>query len=435
MRNRTRILIYLASVLFILAGLPNVGMPQQEPKQLAEKSSSNMATQWMHFITELAKKEGVLPPPCLSLYAYTGLTLYEAVLPGLKNYQSLYALRTGSKINSDPKENYYFPACANAAMAAVLRKLNILKSIQAIDSMEIVSQNSFQDISASRIDASILFGKKVADSIFSWSKTDGTLDTLTNYIPATGPGHWELPPGTAAVHSGIRQGILRTFEPDIARLTDPGPPPAYSINPASGFYKSAEEIYSIRKNISVADSFAVVAWQNKPKLNYNTMSHMQALLTMFLEKENVSFYESAIIYAKNGMAMFDAIAASFYAKHKYKLINPVHYINNVMLQPNWHPVYPYDIYPSYPSNVVACVSASVAILKKVFGENYHFTDGINYFGALPPSYSSFDEFVTATARYQMLSGLEYRFSVETGILQGNEIGKMINNLPMNKSRK
>ena len=116
----------------------------QQPIQVSAKPASNIATQWMHFITEQAKKEGLLPPPSLRLYAYTGLALYEAVAPGKKNYQSLYSIISGRKIVFNPKNNYHLPTCANTALAALLRKLTIIKSIRAVDSMENICQSGFQ---------------------------------------------------------------------------------------------------------------------------------------------------------------------------------------------------------------------------------------------------------------------------------------------------
>jgi len=433
MRKSYRETITTLFAVFFLFGITGAETTYRQPVFTKEKTSSNIATQWMHFITEQAKKEGLLPPPCLRLYAYTGLALYESVAPGIKNYQSLYSIISGHKIIFNPQENYHFQVCANTAMAELLRKLNILKVIQSIDSMELVCQKGFQGVTASQLSASVAFGKQVADSIFEWSKTDGTFDTLMPYNPPKGAGYWVLPPGTLPVNSGIKVGYLRTFIPDIVSLGDPGPPPAYSTDTTSVFYKNAEEIYHLRNSISINDSIYIISWQNKPKLNYNTMTHMQMLLTRFMERENFPLEKTAMLYAKNGMAMFDAITASLFAKHKYNLVNPDFYINNIMHQNSWKPVYPYNSYPSYPSNVVACVSSSAFLMEKAFGTNYSFVDSINN-EVSAPTYSSFKEFANKVSYHQMLSGLEYRFSVEAGLEQGNKIGTMINNLPFIKSK-
>jgi len=72
-------------------------------------------------------------------------------------------------------------------------------------------------------------------------------------------------------------------------------------------------------------------------------------------------------------------------------------------------------------------------MEKYFGANYPFVDSINN-PVSATTYSSFKEFVNKVAHHQMLSGLEYRFSVEAGIEQGNKVGTKVNNLPISKGR-
>jgi hypothetical protein len=432
MRKRNQLL--LIAVISTCNFFGVIGSEKHHPAiQVTKKTSSNIAIQWMQFITEQAKKEGVLPPPSLRLYAYTGLALYESVAPGTKDYQSLYTILTGHKIGFNPKAHYHLPTCANTSLAAVLRKLNILKSIQAIDSMELVCQSRFQGLTASQLKASVSFGNQVADSVYEWSKTDGTFDTLKTYNPPKGPGYWVLPSGTLPVHSGIRIGYLRTFIPGIVSLADPGAPPAYSTESSSMFYQYAADVYRQRLSITERDSLYIVSWQNKPKLNYNTMTHLQMLLTRFMERENFTLENSAMLYAKNGIAMFDAITASLFAKHKYNLVNPDYYINNIMHHESWKPVYPYNSYPSYPSNVAACVSSSAFLMAKAFGKDYTFIDSINN-PISAPTYTSFTEFVNKVAYHQVRSGLEYIFSTDAGISQGYMVGTKVNNLPLTKGK-
>ena len=392
--------------------------------------SSVLATDWMTLIINIIRRESIAPPPTLRIYVYAGLALYESQLPGMPEYQSLYSYFTGNKISYDAKESYYMPACANAAIAEVMRKLNLVKALRTIDSMELYNYSLFQkQVEEKKLKASVDYGRRVADSIFGWSKTDGTFDSYPAYKPVAGEGLWQMSQGIPNPPSGINQGDFRTFVPDIANIADPGSPPPYSIEKESEYYKGAAEIFAISKNLTHADSLFVYSWKIGPGSNYNTMTHTTKLLTEILQKEHYSLQQACIIYAKHGMAMSDVITCCFKAKFKYYVINPVVYVRNVLGQKEWNSVYLSDFYPGYPSNMAACVAASVSILESSFGKNYHFIDSTQDALYGSRSYKSFNELLEEQGKMSLLGGLHFRFSVNAATLQGRKVGALINQLP------
>ena len=274
--------------------------------------------------------------------------------------------------------------------------------------------------------------ERVADSIFEWSKTDGTFDNYPVYKPVTGEGLWQSSPGGPNPPSGLNQGSFRTFISGISNIADPGPPPPYSIEKESKYYKGAAEIFATSKNLTRADSLLVYSWNHGPGSNYKTMTHTTKLLTEILQKENYSLQQACIIYAKNGMAMSDVIICCCKAKYKYNAINPVSYIRNVLGQREWNSVYLSDFYPEYPSNMTACVAASVSILESSFGKNYHFIDSTQNALYGSRSYASFSELLDEQEKISLLGGLNFRFSVDAAKLQGRKVGELINQLPFTK---
>ena len=147
------------------------------------RDSFKVATEWMKLLTDLLRKDAIPPPGCLRIYAYTGLALYESQVPGMPEYQSLFTYFSGSIIPPISKARYYAPIAANTAIAELVKKLAILKSQKEIDSL----QSSYNEIlrrhtSGERVNASTTFGRQIADSIFEWSKSDGTFTKHTTYL-------------------------------------------------------------------------------------------------------------------------------------------------------------------------------------------------------------------------------------------------------------
>ena len=129
-------------------------------KEKESTYSSVLATDWMTVIINITRREWIAPPPSLRIYAYTGLALYESQLPGMPEYQSMYSYFTGNKISYASKESYYPPACANAAIAEVLRKLNVIKDLRTIDSMELNKYSLFQkQVEEKKLKASVDYGR------------------------------------------------------------------------------------------------------------------------------------------------------------------------------------------------------------------------------------------------------------------------------------
>jgi hypothetical protein len=397
--------------------------------------SINVATRWMHLLTDLLRKDAIPPPACLRIYAYTGLALYESQVPGMTGYQSLFTYFSGSKIPGIKKQMYYSPIAANTVIAELVRKLAILKSEKEIDSLESSYQIIFQQqTSQKQSDASIDYGRRVADAIFKWSKTDGTFVTYNSYSVPLAPELWKPAPNASNPPIGAYQGLLRTFVKDAVSLTLPVSPPVYSTDTVSVFYKNAEAAFETRNKIMFSDSLLISAWQNKYGVNYLTMGHLTKLLTLMLEKENYSLPETSIIYAKNGIAMFDAVISAFNAIYKYNVIRPVTFIQNVMGKKDWNTFYIYNFYPSYPSNYAGCVAASGVILADTFGESYSITDSTQASLYGSHQFTSISNFIDRVASCRVMAGIEFPFAMEAGKTQGRKIGGLVNALPFKKGK-
>ncbi|HUQ65941.1 MAG TPA: hypothetical protein VM101_07290 [Flavitalea sp.] len=395
--------------------------------------SINVATRWMHLLTDLLRKDSIPPPGCLRIYAYTGLALYESQVPAMAGYQSLFAYFSGNKIPGIDKEKYYAPITANAAIAGIIKKLAILKSAKEIDSLESYYENFFeQHISQEEWDASIAYGRQIADLVFQWSKSDGTFATYSSYSIPQANELWKPDRWSPTPPPGAYQGFLRTFVKEAIAMTLPNPPPAYSTDTVSVFYKNAKAVFEFRNNITISDSLLINAWQNRYGVNHLTMGHLTKLLTLMLEEGNYSLQEASVIYAKNGIAMFDAVVASFNAIYKHNVIRPVTFIRGT-IDKNWNTLYNYNFYPSYPSNFASCVAASGTILADAFGESYSITDSIQTSQDGSHQFTSISNFVNTVANCRVIAGIDFPFSIEAGKILGTKIAQLVNALPFKRA--
>lgn len=400
-------------------------------KPVEGRYSARVATDWMDLATEMIKSRALPPPPTIRILAYSSLALYESQLPEMKDYQSMFSFFSGQQVVFDPNGRYYGPAAANTAMANILRKFNpAAANLKTIDSLESIYNNFFKNVTdTDRLNESIEYGNRVADAIFEWSKSDGFSTPCPAWVPPVGPGFWEPTPPGFSPATGACQGNIRTFLKDITKLADPGPPPAFSIIPTSEYYKAADEVFQYSKKLTRKDSLLATSWRDIPPVNYNTPSHMNKLLTIFLSAKTSFLNEVVVVYAKHNIAMFDAINTVFAAKFKYNQMRPITYIRRELNQSNFNTVIPTLQHPSYPSAIAGVNSAGAGIWEIVLGPGYAFTDQTQekLYGAF--AYSSIQDFINQTAEQRISSGINFRFSVDAGKQIGKKIAELVNRLP------
>src|SRR5262245_7748630 len=155
--------------------------------------SSDVAIKWMDMQLELIRTSapfiGGLPPS--RPFAYAGIALYEAVVPGMPDYRSLSGqlalMPAMPKIVSG--NSYHWPTCANAALAAINRNFFPNASDEnkaAINALENELNAAYQSqTDNSTFRRSVNFGRAVASLIFDWSKSDGYTDNINK--PYTAP--------------------------------------------------------------------------------------------------------------------------------------------------------------------------------------------------------------------------------------------------------
>lgn len=430
-------------ILIIFLGIGCSKIDWRHNKDVSEKYPPDVAVAWMDMQLRLTRTTaGFNSIVSNRSFAYVGLCLYESIAPGIPGYQSIASQLSGS-LELPAKEygkDYYWPASANAALAYISKNLfgNATASlVSAIDSLEADFNSKFQGkATTAELQRSIEFGKQIAGAIFEWSKTDGGHEAYnhvisTTYIPPTGPGLWVPTPPAFSKPFHSSWGTNRNFIPGLLEKAQALPPPAYSEDPSSDFYKAANEVYLTSQKLSAADSVIAKFWADLPS-NYNVPAHAANIVTQLVVLKKLSLPEAAILYCKHGIAGNEALIVNFATKYKYNVVRPVTYIRNVLGQTNWNSLVPTPPFPEYSSAHAVVSAAFAAVLDEEFGKNFSFTDHTydQLYG--PRSFNSFEAYASEAAISRIYGGIHYSFAATEGIRQGKIVGREVNRLKFKK---
>lgn len=394
--------------------------------------SSDVALQWIDMQLELMRTSspfiGGLPPS--RPFAYTGIALYEAVLPGMPAYRSLSGQLTDMPAmpKTVPGFAYHWPACANAALAAMNRNFfpNTSDANKAaINALEEKLNAIYKtEVGNEVFKRSVKFGQEVAQLIFDWSKADGYTKANAPYTPPVGPGLWAPTPSAFAAAFGPYWGNNRLFVPGSLDGTYPSAPPAYSTDPSSDYYQMAKQVYDLSQTLTSDQTALALFYRDNPGFGDG---HYQSILKQILKQEKSKLDFSAVAYAKTGIACVDAGIGCWKTKFRYNQERPVRYIREVLGHSSWSPLFDTPPFPDFPSGHSTIAGSFGEILEGFFGNSYHFTDHTyDYLGMAPRSYTSFDELAKEIGESRVYAGIHYRYSCDKGCEQGRKIGENIN---------
>ncbi len=401
----------------------------------ASMLSSDVATKWAALHLKLAQTSpGATPPVVSRAVGYAGLALYEAVVPGMTDYQSLVGQvqsLTALPMVENAKE-YNWGASANAAQAQILRGLYANTSDankKTIDSLESVLTADFLKESAKDItDRSAVFGKAIANAIFEYSKTDGGHEGYGRNFPAsyavpTGVGFW-MPTSTQKVPMQPTWGQNRVFV-KLNAYVSVQPHTPYSTNAKSDFFKNANEVYQAGKTLTDEQKAIALFWADDPGKTFTPAAHATSILTQIIRDNGMKLNVAAEGYAKVGLATADAFICCWRIKYQYNLIRPISYIN-LAIDPKWTAFLATPPFPEYTSGHSSGSGAAAAALASVFGEAWNFTDhSHDSRGLKARSFKSFTEYANEAALSRLYGGIHYRESNERGMINGRNVAQNV----------
>ena len=415
-----------------------------KPTELYE---AKVANDWADMMRNLTKKTaGFTPPVAARALGYMGITLYETVVPGMPNHQSLVGQLTDMPTIESPdlSQQYNWAIATNSALAYMAK--NFYTTMPADQALAVIKleDDTYEQLRAGVtmdvVERSKEWGLKVAKVVFEWSKTDGghegySKNFSASYIPSVGDGLWvsTFPKFQKALHPFW--GNNRTFIPKCAENTQPEAPKTYNETPTSPFNVAALEVYTTVKNATPLQITIAKYWSDDPGIPGTPPGHLLSIATQVLQKENGNLAKSAEVYAKMGIALADGFVSCWRCKYQHNYLRPISYIRT-KIESDWVSILETPPFPEYTSGHSVASAATARVLSDLFGYKYAFTDRTHEkrtdINGVPRSFASFNDMAAEAAISRLYGGIHYREAIEKGVAQGIEVGEEVGKLKFRK---
>ena len=440
--------IVYAILLVAIASLFNFScrkQSNQEPSgqlQQTKTYSSDVVKKWLGVQLPLLYSPAVSYGVNAGRYmAYCGVALYEAVVPGMPAYQSLYGQlnEMPQMPQTEPGKAYHWPTCANAALAEMTRKLFTFTpatndSVQKLeDEFNGIYEKEIGDPAI--FERSKAFGKAVAEKVFNWSTTDHPWSSWPSLVLTNNsPGLWWPENNNPTIANGIAYwGDTRTMVAGSIENVTSAPYVYNEADVASPYYKDFKEVYDVSKNLTY-DQKRLAKYYDDPAVNgYPSGASYIPVFKQILEQQNPALDISAFAYAKTGICLFDATIGCMKEKFHFMQERPFQFIRRVIEPSNdpatwWKPFISTPPHPDFPANHATFSGAFAQALTTIFGDHVSFINS-TYKGQMVDlgkgpedmggySYNSFNEFASAIAISRVYGGIHTRHAVEEGTKQG-----------------
>ncbi len=402
----------------------------------AEQGPRDVLQNWYKLTLALVRHTPTYSPPVASrFFAYLGVTAYEATASGsdkmkslagqLQNLRNLPQRQHGRSYD----EALVLDAALNIAAQHFFENTGP-SGQHAMTAMETKFQNQIaSDVQPDVKARSIAFGQAMAEAIWLWSQSDGgaqieNLGFPMSYQLTKGSAHW-VPTSTIALQQAPllpNWGKNRSFAmPDGAKCKLPSPP-EYSEDKNSEFYKQAQEVVDIKKNLTPEHKAVARFWSDDPMLSPTPPGHWVSIALQLFGREQTTMVDSVDVLARLGIAEADAFIGCWNEKYRYDFLRPVTFIKRV-IDPKWESLMITPPFPEYPSGHSTQSAAAAAVLTQFFGENFAFDDATHVKDGLPTRhFVSFAAAAEEAALSRLYGGIHFSSAIEQGLAQGRCIG-------------
>lgn len=370
------------------------------------------------------------------IFAYSTVAAYEAAARGDSSLNSFAGLLNELEPVPGPSAPVDFNLSALVAFMEVGKSL-----IFSVDKMEEYQRHLLDSLEGfypeEKFRYSLEYGRTVAEHIKDWMGGDNYAQTRTfaKYTITEDPGRWQPTPPAYMDAIEPHWNKIRPMLLDSANQFMPPPPPDYSMEEFSQFYKETQEVYLTGKNLSQEQRAIASFWDCNP-FAMNTRGHFMfatkkispgghwmGICGIATAKQGDGFVKTSETYAKVAVALFDAFISCWDEKFRSSLVRPETVINRSMDE-DWEPLLQTPPFPEYPSGHSVISSAAAVVLTDIYGDGFSFVDSVEMKYGLPArEFGSFLDASDEAAISRLYGGIHYRAAIEKGVIQGRSVGR------------
>ncbi len=411
--------------------------------QLTEELDPQFAVDWIQTTYDAVRAETINPPNSARIYGYAGVTLYEALYPGMPFNRSFVGQLNGLRDLPYPDEAlmYDWEVVASEAMRVVLEALFRTASEETLATFTDMRDRSIaariDEMGEDVINNSLEYGEELGKGIVNWIEEDNYLETREmnpEYeIPTGDPSFWQLTtPGTNPIEP--YWGTMRPFILSYAEECNIEPNFEFSTEEDSVFYQQANEVYETGNDLTQEQRDIAEWWVDTPGITGAPAGHWMLIASQMVDLLELDLVRTAEMYAMVGIGVADAFISCWSLKYQVNLLRPVTYIQEYISR-RWTPYIESPPFPEYPSGHSVVSGAAADVLTDLFGQVV-FTDTANtYRGLTPRQFYSFEQAALEAATSRIYGGIHFRPAVENGVRQGRCVADVIrNNIILNPVR-
>ncbi|NND64105.1 MAG: vanadium-dependent haloperoxidase [Flavobacteriaceae bacterium] len=417
-----------------------ISCSQPKPIEVSVETYQNTVDK----VTEIMVHDIFSPPVASRIYAYPNVAAYEIMAQQNDKYQSLAGQL--NQLTPVPKAK---DTSLNFSVAALVAHMNVSRALlfseDKMDSYRDSLYGVWEKQNPEEFEKSKSYGLQVSEHILQWLDTDFYKQTRTMpkfTVDIEDPSRWQ--PTPPAYMDGIEPhwNKIRPMVLDSAAQFKPTPPPPFSMDKESDFYKELVEVYEVSEAITEkGDESEEVKiaqfWDCNPyvsvtrgHLMFATKkitpgAHWMGITEIACRKANFGFDDTVFAYTKSSVAMFDAFISCWDEKYRSNLIRPETLINQ-NIDENWEPILQTPPFPEYVSGHSVVSGAAATVLTEIFGDDFSFLDDTELPYGLPVrSFSSFNAAAQEAAVSRLYGGIHYRAAIDEGLDQGINIGNLV----------
>ncbi|MEK7257978.1 MAG: phosphoesterase, partial [Bacteroidota bacterium] len=326
-------------------------------------SDHEIAAKWADMALFIAKNTPANSPTYASrCFGYIGLTMYESIVQGYPEYNSLETQLNGldGLPKMEPGKNYEWRLALNAGQAAILRNIYNQTSDENKAKIDSLEQAIFKNITSgiqdkTLIDRSSAHGRAVAERIFEWSKTDGGhRGYLHNFdkklVFPERPGCWKPPLFAQSFsHHPLHPhwGKNRTFLKENAELPPPSMLP-FDTAEGSAYFRQFMDVCKKAPTLTQEEKEIAIWWADDPDVSFTPPGHSYYIAKLVVEARQPDLIHCAETFAHVGLAVADAFTNCWKWKYQYFSERPNTYVVE-HIDSTWESFWPDPPFPAFPS--------------------------------------------------------------------------------------
>ncbi len=392
-------------------------------------------------ITEVIIHDIFSPPVATRIYCYASLAAYEvAAASDPANYAPLLGQLNGSEpLGLTVPEGVYPPLAALAAYYHMGTALIFSEEMMHTQRDREFAELRKKGIPGEVFDASVKFGREVAEKVRDYSKKDNYHQSRSfpKYTVVNQPNTWQPTPPAYMEAVEPHWNKIRTFALDSAAQFKAGPPPLFSSDPSSEFYKVAKDVYDAKQNMTDEQRDIAMFWDCNPyKMNVKGHvmfaekkitpgGHWMSIASIASKASGRDWKGTVEAYVLTAISLNEAFISCWDEKYRSKLIRPETYINQY-IDEEWVPLLQTPPFPEHTSGHSVASTAAAYTLTQLFGDEIHIVDSSEVAYGLPiREFDGFTQMAQEAAISRFYGGIHYMPAITEGSAQGRQVGELI----------